>query len=324
MSVDQRVLAVGVSACQNVMSTGPSASSRASTGHGRESAAPRPGWWSAAAAVVGRWSWCRRHRHRCRRRRAAPAVSIGGARTSAPGGAAPASSRSSVVAGVEDRLADAARRREQAGRDSGDRSRRQRRRAASSLDRSGGEAADELALEDQQHGDRDRGDDRARHQQVRRVEALQLEPRSPDCTVFMSSSVVIRLGHRYAFQVPRKANRASAPSVGRINGTATWRRKPRWPTPSMSAASRRSRGQRQQHLAHQERAERRGEERHREALVGVQPAERVDGPAVDDDRRLERHQQRGEEHDEDHVLAGEVEHRERVRRTAREVTTWAR
>ena len=60
-------------------------------------------------------------------------------------------------------------------------------------------------------------------------------------------------------------------------------------------------GQRQQRLAEQEDAEGAGEERHDEALVGVQPAERVDRQTVDDDRRLERHQQRGEEHDEQHV-----------------------
>ena len=66
--------------------------------------------------------------------------------------------------------------------------------------------------------------------------------RSPLCSVYMSVSVVIRFGHRYEFQLLRNAIAASAAIVGRTSGTATWRRKPRWPTPSMAAASRRSRG----------------------------------------------------------------------------------
>ena len=58
----------------------------------------------------------------------------------------------------------------------------------------------------------------------------------------------------------------------------------------------------QEHLTKQERAERGGEERHRQALVRVQPTEAVDRAPVDDQRDLERNQQRGEEHPEEQVL----------------------
>ena len=92
-----------------------------------------------------------------------------------------------------------------------------------------------------------------------------LSRRSPLCTVFMSCSVTTRFGHRYWFHVPRKLNSASAPIVGRTSGTATWRMNPQWPTPSIAAASTEVAGQRHEHLAEQEDAERGGEERHRQA-----------------------------------------------------------
>ncbi len=65
---------------------------------------------------------------------------------------------------------------------------------------------------------------------------------SPTGKVFMSDSVVMRTGHRYWNHEDRNVNRASAPIVGRTSGTATCRRNPRCPTPSIAAASRRSRG----------------------------------------------------------------------------------
>ena len=157
----------------------------------------------------------------------------------------------------------------------------------------------------------------AGHHEVRLVEARWLQRRSPLCSVYMSVSVVIRFGHRYWFHVDRNAS-----SGERADRRAHQRHGDVAQEPEVADAVDRRRvaqvaRQRQEHLADQERAERGGEERHGEALVRVEPAERVDGAPVDDERRLHRHEQRGEEGGEQHVAAGELEDREGVRRQHR-------
>ncbi len=71
-------------------------------------------------------------------------------------------------------------------------------------------------------------------------------------------------------------------------------------------------GKRHEGLAEQKDAEGAGEEGHDEALIRVQPAERVDRQAIDDDRGFEGDEQRGEEHDEQHVPARKPQHRKGV------------
>ena len=68
-------------------------------------------------------------------------------------------------------------------------------------------------------------------------------------------------------------------------------------------------GDREEHLADQERAERERQERHHQRLVGVDPVQVLDGLEVAEDDRLGRHGEGRDEDDEPGALEREVEER---------------
>ena len=135
---------------------------------------------------------------------------------------------------------------------------------------------------------------------------------SPICTVRYWSSLVTSSGQRYWFHAPRNANTLER----RDRRPGERHRDPGHEPPVPVAVERRRVLEVARHLeerlAQQERAEAGGEERHREPLVRVVPTEVVDRREVGDDRDLERHHQRREEHDEQRPLERELEERERV------------
>ena len=104
--------------------------------------------------------------------------------------------------------------------------------------------------------------------------------RNPLCSVYMSVSVVIRFGQRYSFHELRNASEANA------DGRAHERHghvaeDPDCPTPSMAAASRRSRGRDKKTWRMRNVPNAVARNSTVEALVAVEPAEVVDRLAVD-------------------------------------------